>query len=170
MPVNERFPLAEVIDACRAFYARRRRRVFVEYVMLAGINDRYEQALALARLLSPRGGDSTALGARGSRARARAGAGAGVGDDGNDKRGAIGRTSIFKVNLIPFNPTEPDAAPGSERFRCSSRDSIAAFRAVLEAHAIPTTLRLTRGRDIDAACGQLAARQRAPREAVGAPA
>ena len=48
MPVNERYPLADVIEACRAFYARRRRRVFVEYVMLAGVNDRYEQALALA--------------------------------------------------------------------------------------------------------------------------
>ena len=51
MPVNERFPLSDVIEACRAFYARKRRRVFVEYVMLAGVNDRYEQALALARLL-----------------------------------------------------------------------------------------------------------------------
>ena len=54
MPVNERYPLAEVIEACRRFYARRRRRVFVEYVMLAGVNDRYEQALALARLLRAR--------------------------------------------------------------------------------------------------------------------
>ena len=54
MPVNERYPLAEVLEACREFYARRRRRVFVEYVMLAGVNDRYEQALALARLLAPR--------------------------------------------------------------------------------------------------------------------
>ena len=52
MPVNERFPLAEALEACREFYARRRRRVFVEYVMLAGVNDRYEQALALARALS----------------------------------------------------------------------------------------------------------------------
>src|SRR5207244_12054916 len=42
MPVNERFPLKDVIEAARAFYARRRRRVFVEYVMLAGVNDRYE--------------------------------------------------------------------------------------------------------------------------------
>ena len=52
MPVNERYPLADVLDACRAFYARKRRRVFVEYVMLAGVNDRYEQALALATLLA----------------------------------------------------------------------------------------------------------------------
>ncbi|HTA13647.1 MAG TPA: 23S rRNA (adenine(2503)-C(2))-methyltransferase RlmN, partial [Solirubrobacteraceae bacterium] len=54
MPVNERYPLPEVIEACRAFYERKRRRVFVEYVMLAGVNDRYEQALALAKLLGPR--------------------------------------------------------------------------------------------------------------------
>src|SRR5690349_12406668 len=71
MPVNDRFPLHDVVDACRAFYERRHRRVFVEYVMLAGVNDRYEQALALARLLAP-GGEA--------------------------------ERSIFKVNLIPYNP------------------------------------------------------------------
>ena len=52
MPVNERYPLKDVLEACRAFYARKHRRVFVEYVMLAGVNDRYQQALALARALS----------------------------------------------------------------------------------------------------------------------
>ena len=118
MPVNERYPLSEVIEACRAFYARRRRRVFIEYVMLAGVNDRYEQALALARLLT------------------------GPGERGRP---------IFKVNLIPFNPS------GSE-FEGSGRESIAAFRAALESRDVPVTVRLTRGRDIDAACGQLAAR------------
>jgi 23S rRNA (adenine2503-C2)-methyltransferase len=117
MPVNERYPLADVVDACRAFYARKRRRVFVEYVMLAGVNDRYEQALALARLLSRE-------------------------DD---------RSPVFKVNLIPFNPS------GSE-FNGSGRESIAAFRVALESRGVPVTVRLTRGRDIDAACGQLAAR------------
>ncbi len=66
MPVNDRYPLADVLDACRRHHERRRRMVFVEYVMLDGVNDRYEQALALARLLDPR---------------------------------------IYKVNLIPFNPT-----------------------------------------------------------------
>ncbi len=117
MPVNERFPLGEVIDACRAFYERKRRRVFVEYVMLAGVNDRYGQALALARALASR---------------------------------REGERSIFKVNLIPYNPTDSP-------FRGSSRESIAAFRDALLAHGIPATVRLTRGRDIDAACGQLAA-------------
>ena len=117
MPVNERYPLAEVIDACRAFYERRRRRVFIEYVMLAGVNDRYEQALALARAL---------------------------------RKGHEREVPIFKVNLIPFNPTDSE-------FEGSSRESIAAFREALESKGIPTTVRLTRGRDIAAACGQLAA-------------
>jgi 23S rRNA (adenine2503-C2)-methyltransferase len=117
MPVNERYPLADVIEACRAFYARKRRRVFVEYVMLAGVNDRYEQALQLARVLAS---------------------------------GRDAEHSIFKVNLIPYNPTD-------SLFDGSSRESIAAFRTALEANGIPATVRLTRGRDIAAACGQLAA-------------
>jgi len=112
MPVNERYPLADVLDACRADFAARRRTVFIEYVMLAGVNDRYEQALALARLLSPR--------------------------------------EAFKVNLIPYNPTDSE-------YTGSGRDAIAAFRAALEARGVRVTVRLTRGRDIAAACGQLAA-------------
>lgn len=110
MPVNDRYPLPDVLAACERFYERKRRQVFVEYVMLAGINDRYEQAVALARLLNPR---------------------------------------TYKVNLIPYNPTD---AP----YAGSSRAAIDAFRAVLEEHGIRATVRLTRGRDIDAACGQLA--------------
>ncbi len=138
MPVNERYPLAEVIEAARAFYARRRRRVFVEYVMLAGVNDRYEQALALARLLAGERSGTSGPGPPGRPARA---SGAGM----------------FKVNLIPYNPT------GSP-FAGSSRESIAAFHAALEAHGVRATVRLTRGRDIAAACGQLAAVE----DAVGA--
>jgi 23S rRNA (adenine2503-C2)-methyltransferase len=107
-----------VIEACHAFYARKRRRVFVEYVMLAAVNDRYAQALELARVLKPR---------------------------------AAGERSIFKVNLIPYNPTDSP-------YDGSTRASIAAFRDALIAHDVPATIRLTRGRDIDAACGQLAAR------------
>jgi 23S rRNA (adenine2503-C2)-methyltransferase len=57
----------------------------------------------------------------------------------------------FKVNLIPYNPTDSP-------FAGSSPKAIDAFRAVLERHGIDCSVRLTRGRDIDAACGQLAAR------------
>jgi 23S rRNA (adenine2503-C2)-methyltransferase len=93
----------------------RGRKVFVEYVMLAGVNDRVEQARELAGLLGPRG--------------------------------------AFKVNLIPYNPTDG-------RFEGSTRKAIDAFKAVLDANGVPATVRLTRGRDIEAACGQLAAAPR----------
>jgi len=131
MPVNERFPLSDVIEACRSFYARKRRRVFIEYVMLAGVNDRYAQALALAKLLAPRPPAHPS--------------------GGRHVVGAAREAQVFKVNLIPYNPT------GSP-YEGSSRESIAAFRAALEQHGVDATVRLTRGRDIDAACGQLAAR------------
>ncbi len=112
MPVNERYPLTQVLEACRRHYERKPRMVFVEYVMLAGVNDRYEQAVALAEALDPR---------------------------------------VFKVNLIPYNPTESP-------YRGSSRQAIEAFREALAQRGLGVTVRLTRGRDIAAACGQLAAR------------
>ena len=114
MPVNERYPLADVLAECERYVALRRRRVFVEYVMLAGVNDSVAQARQLAALLDPR---------------------------------------VYKVNLIPYNPT---GAYGG-----SSRKAIDAFRATLEQNGLPATVRLTRGRDIAAACGQLAAEREA---------
>jgi 23S rRNA (adenine2503-C2)-methyltransferase len=112
MPVNDRYPLADVLAACREYYEAKRRMVFVEYVMLSGVNDSHAQAQRLAAVLDPR---------------------------------------MFKVNLIPFNPTD---AP----YDGSSPKAIEAFRAELERHGVGATVRLTRGRDIAAACGQLAAR------------
>jgi 23S rRNA (adenine2503-C2)-methyltransferase len=112
MPVNQRYPLADVVAACQAYYARKRRKVFVEYVMLAGVNDAHAQAVQLAAVLDPR---------------------------------------MFKVNLIPYNPT-------GSRYTGSSPKAIAAFKDELERRGLSATVRLTRGREIDAACGQLAAR------------
>ena len=112
MPVNDRYPISEVLAACERHYERKRRKVFVEYVMLAGVNDSHAQARQLGELLDPR---------------------------------------RFKVNLIPYNPT---ASP----YAGSTPKAIEAFRAELERHGLEATVRLTRGRDIDAACGQLAAR------------
>jgi 23S rRNA (adenine2503-C2)-methyltransferase len=110
MPVNDRYPLADVLAECRRYFELRGRKVFVEYVMLAGVNDRVEQARALVKLLDPK---------------------------------------IFKVNLIPYNPTG--------MYEGSSRRAIDAFKAVLDRARLPATVRVTRGRDIAAACGQLAA-------------
>src|SRR5918911_3831545 len=53
MPVNDRYPLPDVIAACLRWREERRQQVFVEYLLLAGVNDRIEQALALADLLDP---------------------------------------------------------------------------------------------------------------------
>jgi 23S rRNA (adenine2503-C2)-methyltransferase len=66
MPVNDRYPLRDVLAECRRYFELRRRKVFVEYVMLRGVNDRVEQARVLANVLDPK---------------------------------------VFKVNLIPYNPT-----------------------------------------------------------------
>ena len=109
MPVNDRYPLADVVALCRTHWERTNRRVFVEYVMLAGVNDSPAQARLLAALL------------------------------GRD---------AFKVNLIPYNPTG--------LYDGSSRAAIDGFKAELDKARIPATVRLTRGRDIAAACGQLA--------------
>jgi len=111
MPVNDRYPLADVLAACSSFYELKRRKVFVEYVMLAGVNDSHAQAVQLADALDPH---------------------------------------VFKVNLIPYNPT-------GSAFNGSSPKAIAAFKAELDRRGLDATVRLTRGRDIDAACGQLAA-------------
>ena len=119
MPVNDRYPLPDVLVLCRRHWERTNRRVFVEYVMLAGVNDSPAQARALAELL--------------------------------------GREA-FKVNLIPYNPTG--------LFDGSSRAAIAAFKAELDAARVPATVRLTRGRDISAACGQLVAPARETRPAL----
>jgi 23S rRNA (adenine2503-C2)-methyltransferase len=121
MPVNDRYPIAAVLEACREYHRRKRRRVFVEYVMLAGVNDAHAQATALADALDPR---------------------------------------IFKVNLIPYNPT-------GAGFAGSSRKAIAAFRDALERRGLGVTVRLERGREIDAACGQLAAAQKTSGEVPG---
>jgi 23S rRNA (adenine2503-C2)-methyltransferase len=109
MPVNDRYPLEDVLAECRRYVELRRRKVFVEYVLLAGVNDSAADARALAAVIDGRS---------------------------------------FKVNLIPYNPTG--------LYQGSSRETIERFKAVLERARIPATVRLTRGRDIEAACGQLA--------------
>jgi 23S rRNA (adenine2503-C2)-methyltransferase len=110
MPVNDRYPLADVLAELHRYYELRRRKVYIEYVMLEGVNDTPRHAAELAAILDEK---------------------------------------TFKVNLIPYNPTG--------MYGGSSRDAIAAFKHVLDRARIPATVRLTRGRDIAAACGQLAA-------------
>lgn len=112
VPMNRRYPLAELMKACREVPIPRRQRITFEYVMLAGENDADADARALVRLL------------HGLRA---------------------------KVNLIPFNPF-----PGAG-FAPSPRARILRFQALLREHGLAATIRESRGQDIQAACGQLAA-------------
>jgi len=116
MPVNDRYPLPDVLAECRRYVELRGRKVYVEYVMLEGVNDSPLHAAELAAILDPK---------------------------------------MFKVNLIPYNPTG--------MYDGSSREATAAFKNVLDRARIPATIRLTRGRDIAAACGQLAAEPRVVR-------
>ena len=113
MPVNDRYPLAEVLDAC-------------ERVLRA------QAAPGLHRVRDARRGQRP-LRRRPSRSP------------------GCSTARVYKVNLIPYNPTD---APTTAR----RRGAIDAFRAALEEHGMRATVRLTRGRDIDAACGQLAAK------------
>jgi 23S rRNA (adenine2503-C2)-methyltransferase len=119
MPVNDRYPLDEVLALCRSHWERTNRRVFVEYVMLAGVNDSPAQARLLGELLG---------------------------------------SGPFKVNLIPFNPT--GTSYKEHPLAGSSREAIARFKTELDRARVPSTVRLTRGRDIAAACGQLATNPR----------
>ncbi|MDR2974767.1 MAG: 23S rRNA (adenine(2503)-C(2))-methyltransferase RlmN [Propionibacteriaceae bacterium] len=116
VPLNRRWPVAEVLDAARGYFETTGRRVSIEYAMMRDINDQGFRADHLARLLNARG------------------------------------SGWAHVNLIPLNPT-----PGS-KWTASRRRDEADFIARLESHHITTTLRDTRGQDIDGACGQLAAR------------
>lgn len=110
MPINRKYPLGELIEACRAYPLRPRELLTFEYVLLSGFNDADADAARMADLL------------RGLRA---------------------------KVNLIPYNP-------GSElAYRPSPLERVLAFQQILTARKIPAYVRISRGQDIRAACGQL---------------
>jgi len=117
MPINKKWPLRELLSACKDFEKslQPNERFTFEYVMLAGVNDSDEQARQLANLLN--------------RHELRA-----------------------KVNLIPHNPAEP--LP----YQASPMERVELFREVLESKGVHAYVRKPRGRDILAACGQLAAR------------
>ena len=111
MPVNDRYPLPAVLDACRAWSERRRQAVFIEYLMLGGVNDSVDQAHELADVLKPR--------------------------------------EAFKVNLIPYNPTDAG-------YEGSKPSAIHFFKDTLEKRGLRATVRLTARPRHRRRCGQLA--------------
>jgi len=118
IPINRRYPLAQLMAACRHYAERTGRRISFEYALINGINDSPEQARQLAHLLA----------------------------------------GLFcHVNLIPLNPV-PESP-----YQPSPRGRILAFQAELNRLKVPNTLRVERGVDIRAGCGQLRC-QRMPKE------
>src|SRR2546421_618183 len=117
MPINKKWPLDELLDACKDFEKSLKpgERFTFEYVMLKDVNDSDEQARQLANLLNR-------------------------------------HVLRAKVNLIPHNPAEP--LP----YQPSSAERVESFRTILETKGVHAFVRKPRGRDILAACGQLAAR------------
>ena len=111
MPINKKYPLAALMDACKEYPLRTWEHLTFEYVMLGGVNDAAEDARRVVRLLAP--------------------------------------LKSVKVNLIPWNP-------GELPYRESSPECIEEFRRILVERGVPAFVRYSRGRDVMAACGQLA--------------
>jgi 23S rRNA (adenine2503-C2)-methyltransferase len=116
VPINNRFPVREILAAADSYEKKTGRRYSIEYALIRDINDQAWRADLLGRLLKNR---------------------------------------AAHVNLIPLNPT-----PGS-KWTASRREDEAEFVRVLESYGVPVTVRDTRGREIDGACGQLAASESA---------
>jgi 23S rRNA (adenine2503-C2)-methyltransferase len=111
MPINKKYPLSVLMEACKNYPLRTWEHLTFEYVMLGGLNDTVEDARRVVRLLAP--------------------------------------VKSVKVNLIPWNP-------GELPYRESSPERIEEFRRILMDRGVPAFVRYSRGRDVMAACGQLA--------------
>ncbi len=111
MPVNKKYPVEDLLNACRYYVKKTNRRITFEYALIEGINDSDADAKALADRL---------------------------------------RGMLCHVNLIPLNPTRGFAKQGTQE------GQVRAFAAILDEHHIPCSVRLRRGIEIQAGCGQLA--------------
>lgn len=110
IPINKRWPIAELLDTCRYYIVKTGRRITFEWALIAGKNDTVEQAQALGRLI---------------------------------------QGMLCHVNLIPLNPTKGYGG------KPSSREQVDKFQEVLAQYGVSSTVRVRRGIDIQAGCGQL---------------
>jgi 23S rRNA (adenine2503-C2)-methyltransferase len=111
MPINRKYPLGALLEACKKYPLRPWEHLTFEYVLLGGVNDSPEDARRVVKVLAP--------------------------------------LKSVKVNLIPWNPGAlPYQEPAEER--------IEEFRRILNDKGVPAFVRYSRGRDVMAACGQLA--------------
>ncbi len=113
LPINRKYPIADLMDACREYVDATRRRITFEWALIRGVNDTPEQARRLAALL---------------------------------------KGMLAHVNVIPLNPTS------GFKGQAATRERAQVFRQTLEEHGVPCTIRLRRGIEIQAGCGQLASR------------
>ena len=118
MPVNRRWPIAALLEACREIPAGNRHRITFEYVLIRGVNDDLADARRLVKLL---------------------------------------HGLKCKVNLIPYN-----AGPGSD-YQPPTPEHARAFQEALLGRGLLATLRISKGQDIQAACGQLITESRSAR-------
>jgi 23S rRNA (adenine2503-C2)-methyltransferase len=114
IPVNKRYPLKDLMTACRYYVEKTHRRISFEWALIRDINDMPEQAHKLAELL---------------------------------------KGLLCHVNVIPLNPTQGYSGQSATKERAQR------FRDVLISQSIPCTIRVRRGIDIQAGCGQLAVRE-----------
>lgn len=141
VPVNQKWPVAELLDAAAAYVRATGRRISFEYVLMEGVNDTRALAGVLGDLLQAR--------LAGLAADDDASADADVaGPPAQALRQGSG-PSAWHVNLIPWNPVY------GMQYRRPGRDRVDAFARELRRRGVPTTVRLERGVEIDAACGQL---------------
>ncbi|HSR48915.1 MAG TPA: 23S rRNA (adenine(2503)-C2)-methyltransferase, partial [Anaerolineales bacterium] len=122
VPINRRYPLAELFEACRDYVRVTRRRLTFEWALIQNLNDGQDQARALVERI---------------------------------------QGMLCHVNLIPLNPTQGFAGGAPDPARAE------AFRAALAAAGLSVTLRVRRGIDIQAGCGQLAGRMAADAPSPG---
>jgi 23S rRNA (adenine2503-C2)-methyltransferase len=118
MPLNKKYPLAQLLPALRKYVEATHRRLTIEYILIDGLNDTDAHAHALGKLL---------------------------------------KGLMANVNLIPYNPISTDL-PNCPDYKRSTRAAIRHFSDVLFQYGKKVTVRMERGTDIDAACGQLANR------------
>lgn len=115
IPANRKYPLDDLLLACKNYTEKTGRRITFEYALIHGLNDNYENAMALSRRL---------------------------------------KGMLCHVNLIPLNSTGKYEGSGS------NHDRVTSFKSVLDRNGIPCSVRLKRGIDIGAGCGQLASEER----------
>lgn len=114
MPVNKKYSIDDLIEACKYYIDQTNRRITFEWALISGKNDTEEIAQELSRLL---------------------------------------KGLLCHVNAIPLNPTDQSS------FKASNKSQAEKFKRILEKNGIPCTIRMRRGIDIQAGCGQLAIKQ-----------